>query len=79
VPTPVVDVGYEFELFYNNIFKDSVDGGELVFLSGLGGRWKKVVELMENKDGTRFEYKRRRPLLICRLFFQGPSIEPLFC
>jgi len=37
VPTHVVDVAYEFELFYNNISKDSVDGGELVFLFGLGG------------------------------------------
>ncbi len=79
MPTLVVDVGYEFELFYNNISKDSVDGGELVFLSGLGGRWKKVVELMENKDGTRFEYKRRTPLLIHHLSFQGPSLEPPFC
>jgi hypothetical protein len=31
VPTLVVDVGYEFELFYNNISKDSMDGGKLVF------------------------------------------------
>ncbi len=68
MPTLVVDVGYEFELFYNNISKDSIDGGKLVFFFGLGGSWIKVVELMENKDGTRLEYKRRTPSLIHRLY-----------
>jgi hypothetical protein len=67
VPTPVVDVGYEFDLFYNNILKNSADGRELVFFSSLSGSWRKVIELMENEDGTRFEYRRRTPSLIHRL------------
>jgi hypothetical protein len=28
VLAPIVDVGYEFELFCNNIFKDLTNGGE---------------------------------------------------
>jgi hypothetical protein len=77
VPILVVDVEYEFELFYNNIFKDLLNGGELISLFGLGGNWRKAIKLMENEDGTRFEY-RRTPSLIHHLSFRGPSLEPPF-
>jgi hypothetical protein len=66
----VVDVGYESELFYNDISKDSINGGNLAFRFSLGGSWRKAIGLMENKDGIKYEYRNRTPSLIHCLFFE---------
>ncbi len=43
--TLVVDVGYESEELYDNIFENLTYGGKLGFHLDLGGSWTRAIEL----------------------------------
>ncbi len=45
----VINVGYEFEQLYDNIFEDSTNGGELTSHCDLGGNQTRATELVKNE------------------------------
>ncbi len=52
----VVDVGYESEELYDNIFENSTYGGKLGFHLDLGGSWTRSIELFNNQNGYELEF-----------------------
>jgi hypothetical protein len=63
----VINVGYESEQLYGNIFEDSTNGGELISHCDLGGNQTRAIKLVKNEDGSGSEYRTRTPLLVHHL------------
>lgn len=65
--THVINVGYESEQLYDNIFEDSTNGGKLTSHCDLGGNQTRATELVKSEDDNGFEYRSRTPLLVHHL------------